>query len=87
MLVFFLNPTTEISTHSPLAGRDGNCGIPAVMNVISTHSPSRGVTLAIAAAVGLFLYFNSHALAGRDVILRHKTTLKTKFQLTRPRGA
>ena len=77
----------HISTHTPAWGVTAVKGVYADNFGISTHTPAWGVTKTPYAAKQWYNDFNSHARVGRDSIQHVIYINRSKFQLTRPRGA
>ena len=77
----------EISTHTPLAGRDGDFTILKAYSAISTHTPLAGRDLCDS---GLFHIYNisTHTpLAGRDAFAKQNYFHDFNFYSHAPRGA
>ena len=79
----------SISTHAPLAGRDGGVDVSPMSDEISTHAPLAGRDGIPAGHGGSVLPISTHApLAGRDTTGRKARNINKLFQPTRPlRGA
>ena len=68
-------------------GRDFLTYLQHVRDIISTHTPTRGVTCESLLSRYPQDHFNSHAHEGRDMIYFSSSRILLVFQLTRPRGA
>ena len=68
-------------------GRDTRFRIFLHQNVISTHTPAWGVTMAVIRMERTNDDFNSHARVGRDLKPCKPKIARYSFQLIRPRGA
>ncbi len=74
-----------ISTHTPLAGRDDNAGMPSLRTFISTHTPLAGRDmLQTFCLLPCFLISTHTPLAGRDFIFAISFAFVKIFLLTRP---
>ena len=76
--------TILISTHTPLAGRDGNESKPVQFEFISTHTPLAGRDVQCHFRHN-FRPISTHTpLAGRDPVVSGVDSGRIKFLLTRP---
>ena len=82
-----LQSSASISTHTLTWSVTSNGNMISTAKVISTHTLTWSVTFVILAQVVIVNNFNSHAHVERDFALCDITSLCTKFQLTRSRGA
>ena len=74
----------EISTHTPLTGRDLNKRLYRGLNIISTHTPLTGRDRCMTAEEAKLKYFYSHAPYGTWPMRGNDVKYPMSFLLTRP---
>ena len=78
---------SSISTHTPLAGRDGDDQYISGDDEFLLTRPSRGAT-GVFTLIGEYVVISTHTpLAGRDRSVKFRSTTRSNFYSHAPRGA